>query len=353
MEKHLRNITALLLSGMLAASLAACGGGGESGSAPRDKDPTPGLEATWGTNLLASGSEDNWWKRGTMEVSSNGSASVLTVDSSGTSNNTTDTLTISDDGTVTIGSDGTFSGHCDSNDTVIHGITAYNSDPTGLFTALKQADSYSLAVLEGAWGVNILVSGPSSPWWERGALTVNASGEFTATTTDIFGDPGYLSYGGIMNITAKGIITIDEYPSLEGRMDSDKTVIVWTDKWHNDTMELAVLTRQAAAYSTADLEGTWTMSTLSTGAYSPVAGKGTAMIAPDGTAGISYENSSGESGEIDRALSITPEGTVTIEGFGTVEGYMDSGKTVMVFTQTVDFILDISSEITIFTKGTL
>lgn len=342
----------------LAILLLSCGS--DSGGSPAQNTqpqqdggspsaPAPVLSGTLAINEMASGTDRNWWERGALLIYSDNSVSKTTLDSYGASEISSGTIVSSGGGFVIMTGGAETECFCDSGNTIFHGPTSHG-EAAGIFTALRKAGEYSAPELEGAWKVNILISGPSAPWWERGALTVDSSGDFTASTADMYGDPGYLNFGGTLGLSTEGRVSMPIFPTLEGVMDADKTVIVWTDTWSDGSTELAVLTRQADSYSASDFEGIWRLSSLETGAVSGTA-NGTASISADGTASIEYSSSDGGNGTVERSFQITSDGIITIDGFPDTVGGMDSGKSVMVFTETLIAFDKALSNIIVFTKN--
>lgn len=319
-----------------------------SESAPETPVTPPALSGTLGINQMASGTDKNWWERGALLVYTDNSVSKTTLNSYGATEISSGTISTAGGGSIIITGGSETACFCDSGDTVYHGTTSHEQ-AVGIFTALRKAETYSASELEGAWKANILISGTSSPWWERGEVNVDSAGAFTASTTDMYGYAGYLSFGGSLGLSADGHVSMPIFSDLDGVMDAGKTVVVWTDTWADGSTELAVLTRQAASYSTADLEGLWRLSSLETGDVSGTL-KGTASIAADGAASIEYESSDGGNGTVQRSFNIAADGAITIEGFADTLGSMDSGKSVMVFTETLIAFDKPLSNMIIFTK---
>lgn len=350
--KGQKKLILFILQIVLVISFAACHGregGGETPNTTTSEVPAIDLTGSWGTNVLSSGSGEPRWERGTLSVYADNITSYSAFAADGTSLNSSGTITINENRTITLAGPGSIDVYPDAGGTVMHGVTWSDSSQAAIYTALKKADSYSAGDVEGAWKANILVSGSSSYGWERSAANVDSLGNFSASTVDINGGARYLTSGGSLKVSANGLVTMAAKSTLEGVMDSNKTVMIWTDTLSGGATELAVLTRKAASYSEADLVGNWKFSTISAGEASSAA-RGTMSVSSGGSAVIEYENAKG-SGVNQRKLLISPDGTVTIEGFPYAEGAMDSDKTVMVFTETL-ITLDVpsGSDIIIFTK---
>jgi hypothetical protein len=357
--KALKKIMVSSIGLALLLLFTGCGGGGSSpaGTPGPGTPDTPGppeipadtLSGIWGTGILASALVENSWERGTLTIHADASATYSSVTSKGSFTSASRTLHTSGNGSITVSGPGSVDLYRDSGGTVMHGAALSESGADGLYTALKTTGSYSSDDIAGRWKANVLVSGPSSPWWERGTITVDSNGNFTGSTVDIFGAAGYLTRGGSLHVSSDGLVTMASYTALEGVMDSHKTVIIWTDTWPNGTTELAVLTRLATSYDETDLVGSWKFSTLSTGELASIA-TGTMTVAADGTAVIKSERAGGSAVHV-RKLLLSPDGAVTIDGMPDVEGAFDSGKTVMVFTEKLTFSgLPSGSAMTIFTK---
>jgi hypothetical protein len=278
-------------------------------------------------------------------INADTSASYSTISSNGSFTAASCTVLLSENGTVSlVGSEG-MTLYLNSGGTVMHGAVNGVNGAAGLYTALKRTSSYSQTDAAGSWNVNIVVSGPGAPWWERGTITVDGSGNFTGTSVDLFGNEGYLSVGGTLSLSSDGLVTLPSFTTMQGTMDSHKNVMIWTDRWLNGTIELAVLTRRSESYAEEDLTGTWTFSTMSTGERSSVA-SGTMTVSAGGLAVIRSGSSLNS-----RKLILSDSGTITIDGFPDVKGSLDAGKTVMIFTERLMVSGLISgSAMTVFTR---
>ncbi len=174
---------------------------------------------------------------------------------------------------------------------------------------------------------------------------VKPDGEYTGSLIRSDGSSGILS--GSLSISSDGVITcvagscLD--PNFESFMDANKSVIVGTsaaDPAGQDVL-LRVLTKKGAAYSMADLAGTWKANSLASGPGAPWWERMTTTVRLNGkftssgtTNGGGVDNGSGD-------FSISPGGVISLVIKGkhgtksrTVVGVMDATKTVFVGTST-------------------
>ena len=198
--------------------------------------------------------------------------------------------------------------------------------------------AYSTTDLAGTWNASSLASGPGAPWWERASGTMDSNGSFSGTTMESDGDGGPKT--GAFKISPEGIIT----PKTGGNdngfrcgMNATKTVFVCTDTWLDwmrGTTEMKIFTKQAAAYSQADLAGAWAVNGLASGPRAPYWVRGTMTIRPDGTFETSLVDNAGASEDGTGAIAISSEGLVTLSDRPANECRMDAGKTLFVCTDT-------------------
>jgi hypothetical protein len=139
-------------------------------------------------------------------------------------------------------------------------------------------------------------------------------------------------------------------------VDAGKTVTAGTSgvSSTDPDAELSVFTKQAASYSAADLPGTWQGNTLVSGDSAPWWERDTLTINPDGSSTVSWTAYDGSTGSATGNLAISSAGAVTwtcadCSSNQSFSGFVDAGKTVMVFTDT--WASDAGThEIKIFTK---
>ena len=199
------------------------------------------------------------------------------------------------------------------------------------------ANGASLADLTGTWNYNGFVSGPSAPWWERGALTVKPDGTFTGSGKDSNGKPDSLS--GAFSISSDGIVMAGSGCSDTPlcRIDSGNTVLVCTHISDAGGSNLTIFTKRAASYSMADLVGEWEADFLSSGP-TPWWAAMRDRTYPDGTYKGTLTPSDGPSTGTSGQISISRTGVITCLSGGCLSSpnnyaaFMDANKTVSVGT---------------------
>jgi hypothetical protein len=194
--------------------------------------------------------------------------------------------------------------------------------------------SYSMADMAGIWELNRLASGPSAPGWERGTVTVNQDGTFTASFIQNNGEP----YSGTLSISTDGVITLQGNPNALFQMCTNKTIMVGTSTWEGrqpGSAYLPILVKKAASYSIADLLGTWEMNALDS--RGPSWGRGTLTVDSGGSFSAASSGSDGSNIAVSGTFGITNDGIINASGSGVPSSFscaMDSGKSVLVCTYT-------------------
>jgi hypothetical protein len=326
----------------LAAIVACCGGG--SGTPPGGVYSTTDLQGVWQGNSLASGPGAPWWERAQVTIAADGSFNGTTTESSGGSNAVNGVFGISTGGVVTLAGADIFSGVMDAGKTVVVCTATWSGDTdpgtTEMKVFLKMADTYSLSDMAGTWGMVDLGSGPGAPWWGRGQVTSAADGTFNGTIMYSSGSSDPTS--GVFNISTAGVVTMPlggaADPSFSGAMDADKTVLVATNTWAGDTYPgttvMGVGVKMAGTYSISDMVGTWAINTLASGPGEPFWQRAQVTVAADGSFSGTATSSGGGGGTISGVFSISTDGIVTVAGPSGFVGFVDAGKTVMVWVNT-------------------
>ncbi len=208
---------------------------------------------------------------------------------------------------------------------------------TELTVLTKAKGSYSTADMKGTWNIETLVSGPSSPWWSRGTLTIQSNGDMAGSLT--------MNDGSTENISAKlalasnGTMTCTQncQPNFQGALDSDKTVGGITATEDDGSTQLLAVTKRAGSYAQSDLGGIWAMHSLVTGPRAPAWTRGTLTIGSNGSFTASFQNSDGSPSGGSGTLTLSGTGQITCTGSdcpGDFGGALDSGKTVGAVTAT-------------------
>jgi hypothetical protein len=226
-------------------------------------------------------------------------------------------------------------------------IANLSKHPYGLFIFLcviclfpvfpLAANEVGLANLTGTWTYNSFISGPSAPWWERGALAVKPDGTFTGSGKDSNGNPN--SPGGAFSISSDGIVMIaggcSDTPLCQ--IDSGNTVLVCTHIQGDGSSNLTIFTKQAASYSMADLVGGWEANFLSSGP-TPWWETMSDKTYQDGTYKGTLAASDGSSIDTSGQMSISRTGVITclsgdcLDSPNNYAASMGKGKTVSVGT---------------------
>jgi hypothetical protein len=214
------------------------------------------LTGTWEVNSLASGLGANWWERGPITINSSGDFSGILMQNNGDPDTVSGTFSITADGVITVPgvSDNAFRCAMDSGRTVVACNSTWTTGIPGaseIKVLTKKSGDYSLADLAGTWEVNILASGPGAPWWERGLMMIDYSGDFSRSVIHSNGDPNTVS--GTFSITSDGVITVPGVPDNAFRctMDSGKTVVACNSTWTTGvpgTAEIKMWTKKASPY---------------------------------------------------------------------------------------------------------
>ena len=184
-----------------------------------------------------------------VTIKSDGSFTANNQESDGNSYSLSETFNLSSDGIITMPEFPNIQGSMNADKSIIVWTDTWSNWKAGttelkIFT--KMATSYSSDDLQGTWRAYGLASGPGAPWWERAVLTINSDGTFTANSQESDGNPS--TFSGTFNLSSDGIITMPEFPNIQGSMNADKSIIVWTDTWSSwqaGTTELKIFTKMA------------------------------------------------------------------------------------------------------------
>ena len=191
------------------------------------------LTGNWEMNGLASGLGAPWWKRGSIVVSPDGTATCNLVDNNGVPDTEGGTISITPGGLIAMQNMPDAKCRMDAGKTFIACTSTWTNGTSMLLTFVKKADTYTMADLVGPWSVNALATGPGAPWWERGPAIIDLDGSFTARIEDYDGTTYNMSGGAnTFTISSGGIITIQNNgEEFRCAMNSDKTAFVCTGTW--------------------------------------------------------------------------------------------------------------------------
>jgi PKD repeat protein len=147
-----------------------------------------------------------------------------------------------------------------------------------------KGSSYANTDFFGVWDINVLSS--PGPYWMRGSLTVDSSGNFTLTGNDSDGDAVSAS-GSASPDLATGLVTITPSSGLpfQCHLDAGKTVMGCTQTQNDSTGSTAmiIMTKKAGSYSPSDLTGTWYSHELATGNSAPWWSRGIFVFGAEGS----------------------------------------------------------------------
>jgi hypothetical protein len=298
------------------------------------------LAGTWNVGTLASGPAAPYWFRGRITVVPDGSWTGLGQDYGEPVQNVSGNFKILADATITLTADNVAKCGMDSGKTVIACTETWKKGEPGtsnLIFFTKEAAFYSLDDLTGQWEVNILVSGLDAYNWERGPAAVDSDGTFTMDSVNNTGST--FTTNDTFAITPEGLITMQEMPTAECRMDISKTVIVCTDTWDTSTAFMLTMVKKGDDYTMADLTGSWFVNALASGPGAPWWERGPVTIRSDGSFTGKIEDYDGTTSNMAGSagtFTISSNGIIDISGVGDDEFRcaMNSAKTVFICTGT-------------------
>ncbi|UCG55602.1 MAG: hypothetical protein JSU70_12115 [Phycisphaerales bacterium] len=311
------------------------------------------LEGIWNVHVLTSGDSPQWigWMYGTQSIDAVGNVTFTswTRSDGDMSLPAPAEMTVSSSGIVT--ADGIdFHGIMNSQKNRIVATMTDGRDGYNLIVSCKQdAATYSTSDLEGTWNYVGLISGDAhgqKPGWYWGAFTFDEDGDPTSATPviDSLGNSDWIPSGPTFDISPAGIVT-DAGGAIRGVMNSQKDMImaVGTLCPGRDTAvcgyNLLILTKEsAAAFSLADLKGTWQMHMLTSGDFPQHTGwaYGTWIVDDSGSCTVtSMTRSNGDStlppGPV--AMGVPSSGIVTMPD-NDFHGIMNSDRDTIVATMT-------------------
>lgn len=199
-------------------------------------------------------------------------------------------------------------------------------------TSIATGGGISQSSLAGNWYMNI--GSAYTPFWARGPVSIDTSGNMSLTVTDWLGNKQQDSGTVTMN---DGIITNSGNPTWQGAMDSGGTVAAGTETGDNQAKMFLMTKNQDTSYSTSDMNGTWEFYNYSADPSGPWWSRGTWTI-NNGAWSANASGWDGTSVEATGTVSITATGIMSISypagGPANDQCSMDSGKTVVVCTHT-------------------
>jgi hypothetical protein len=207
------------------------------------------LKGEWYVNSLASGIGAPWWEHGKVVIDEDGFCFGIVDEYQSDPDTISGTLSINNEGVVTISNNDIYWGAMDAGKTLIAGTNTWSTKTsTTISIMVKKGSSYSLTDLAGYIEVSSIASGPGAPWWQRGPASVDNDGTFFGILEEYDSDPDTIS--GTFDITSDGIVTIASFedPALFCVVDAGKSLIVRTSTWSSGspgTSELSIATKMA------------------------------------------------------------------------------------------------------------
>lgn len=207
---------------------------------------------------------------------------------------------------------------------------------TEILLLVKRVGSYATADLAGTWDIHALTAGVDNSW-SRGTLSVQSDGKFTGALHESDGLDDDIS--GRLAITSAGAVSC---PSgcggdFGGALDAGKTVMAVTMTPEDGRATLFVITKRAASYAQANLNGEWQANGLLSGPSEPFWDRGLLVIAAGGATTGTLRGSDGSQRSYSPTLALAGNGVITCSGVcdPNVHGSLDAGKSVVAMTSSV------------------
>ncbi|RMD81446.1 MAG: hypothetical protein D6815_11790 [Candidatus Dadabacteria bacterium] len=288
------------------------------------------LVGTWLMESIVTGPGAPDWTRGTITVGSDGSFTGTLISFDGGSENVNGRLSLTSDGRVTCQTCGSnYLGILDAGKTVVIGSDNDADTPqtVSLSVLVKQGSSYNQSDLAGGWQMHEL-AGPAQKW-VRGSLLVDSSGLFQGRFID---SEGNLSTPvGTLTLNGSGIVFCPLCGvAFEGVLDAGKTLFAATEG--TSTLQSMSLTaRVLPPYAQADLAGSWFCHAASSGS-SAVWRRGLLTIDGSGALSGTLDSSDGTQVPAMGSLIMSPLGIAVHNLLPSMECVLDSDKTILVCT---------------------
>jgi hypothetical protein len=295
---------------------------------------TSDLAGTWDVNALGAGNTNDW-TRGSLTVQSDGKFSGTFEENDGFHENISGRLAVSSDGTVTCpsGCGSSFGAALDSGKSVLAITMTPEQGKATLMVLTKRGASYSQANMTATWGLHGLFAGPAEPSWRRGTIDINAGGVVTGTLGE--SDGSLVAVSQTWTLSSHGEIECSGScdHELHGNLDSGKQVAGLTGSRLDGSTHLMISVKRAEFYASPDFMGTWGLSSLATGEASPWWSRGTLTIEAGGAYSGTIRGIDGSQTPVSGIFTIDDEGIVTSTHSATFQCAVDAGKTVAVCTE--------------------
>lgn len=209
-----------------------------------------------------------------------------------------------------------------------------------LIVSIKRTGAtFATTDMAGTWQYHALSvgDGAGTNLWAYGTFTVDAGGVLSyASMTRSTGDAS-LPAAETLVMSADGTVTSASRPSLHGVMSSDKKVIVYTvTDEEGGPYTLAVAVKAGAAFTQADLAGTWKWHALGAGDAANFWFYGNATIDAAGAVTFSSGKLSDGTSPVPAAsgaTALSSDGILTQVADASFHGVMTPGKDVIFMTR--------------------
>lgn len=337
--------------------LAACGDDSPAdpgGSA--NAYVTSDLAGAWDVHSLASGAGEPWWERARATIAASGRVNATTSYNDGGTDAIVADFAVARDGIVTSDGATVMRGHLSKLHNLLVLTDTWEGSPYAVSTELKvgvkMGTGYVPRDLTGTWHLSTLASGPGSPWWTRGTVTVTDNGNYSFALDEY--DAGASTGSSFFDLTADGRATTSRFAGSAWSLDETRSLLVGTSTWAGSdagTTELAVMVKAPATCTAAQLAGRWECSALATGPGAPRWTRATLTVDEAGHfTGTTTNSVGGPAAATDGTLSVTADGIVSRLGAPAFVGYVDATRTVLVATDTWQVTDPGTSELQVWTR---
>jgi hypothetical protein len=336
---------------VISLALTGCSSGGGGSSAPGG-ELTAQLAGDWSTNTIVSGAPA-WWSRGRLTVTSTGATTGRLAFLGDPDEVVTTTMSLSADRLWTLGVNGTAQGSVDCLDRLIAFTTDWprfpTPHPTEMGLGVRMAPSYAPSDLAGTWEARSLAAGDGTAYWDLSLYSIAADGTFLSTT--LTNTAGLATTNGRLFLSPDGVTTLAGSASFRGAMDALKTLMVSTATVNGGSRaELRVWVKRGAAYSQADLVGTWRSYALASGPGEPWWERGSGVIDANGAFSGTTLDSAGNAGPRSAVFTMLANGQVEITGAAPGLAVLDASKSVLAWVTTWSGASPGTAELTVLVK---
>lgn len=300
---------------------------------------TSDLEGTWYGHSLISGNSGAW-NYFNITIDNQGGASIQITNSDDSTESDSATVSINDNGIVSIADSPSSHGIMSSDKNIIAMTMTEDVGAYSLMIWVKGGGSFSQSDLTGTWYGHTLTSG-NEEVWEYDTTTIDSEGSVSVEVTDVYDNTEMLSNVARLDITSEGVLSdvlLGGSDKFHGVMNFDKDIMVFTDtRDGEETYSLTVLAKGGGSFDQSDLEGTYLGHTLASGSrefweYD------TTLVNSQGVISMHTTNSDGntESNSDVATFNITSNGILSVVENASIHGVMSLDVNMAVLTETLD-----------------